>query len=140
MPMVYFIGVQDFVKIGFSTDPERRMLKEMQPYSPHEMKILRTIEGCTRGHEAWLHRQFRDLHIHHEWFQFSADMLTIEVPQVIDRSEGTFLLPPVHLLEAIQECGDSIYAMPTRYKLPGVNPIRERIYLNDARPIKYRSK
>lgn len=65
---VYFIGNDDFVKIGQSQDPERR-LKDLQTGSP---VILRLLAVDEHGVEEIYHRHCESYHMHGEWFRNSG--------------------------------------------------------------------
>lgn len=67
---VYLIGSPDsrLVKIGRSVDPERR-LADIQRMSPTKLAVLWRTEGGPTL-EAALHRRFKTLRSHGEWFSF----------------------------------------------------------------------
>lgn len=79
MAQVYFIKLNNYVKIGLSTNVPYRF-SQFQCASPYDLQIIRTIENCTREHEEWLHKQYAELYIKHEWFIFCESMLSIKVP------------------------------------------------------------
>ncbi|MEV4442797.1 GIY-YIG nuclease family protein, partial [Streptomyces sp. NPDC049577] len=75
---VYVIGSPDspIVKIGVSTDPERR-LRQIQAMSPLRLRVLWT---CAEGYplERRLHFHLRTYHTHGEWFDFQGlDPVTV---------------------------------------------------------------
>ena len=77
---VYFIraGKDGPVKIGVAADiPER--IKALQTAHFEELALIREIPGDFED-EVWLHARFADQAIRGEWFQFSAEMLTVEPP------------------------------------------------------------
>jgi hypothetical protein len=59
----YFIGDEDFIKIGTSTRPRRR-LKSLQTANPKKIKLLHT----TYLGEKALHKKFEKNHKKGEWF------------------------------------------------------------------------
>lgn len=67
---VYVIGAESsrVVKIGFAVDPSRR-LTHLQTGSPVRLAILAALPG-SRTFEAKLHKVFKDLRKHGEWFDF----------------------------------------------------------------------
>lgn len=70
---VYFVrSVQGTgpVKIGHTSDPERR-LAELTQWCPEPLEILLTIPG-DRALERNIQNCFFDDHYHHEWFHLSA--------------------------------------------------------------------
>lgn len=74
---VYFI--QDAVhggkiKIGFSTNPARRV-ESIQSVNPNMMKVLGTLPGSERM-ERELHKRFKRLRRHGEWFAPEEELLT----------------------------------------------------------------
>lgn len=73
---VYFIQAGDSgpVKIGVAQIVERR-LANMQTGAPDKLRILAVEPTGDFDREAVLHEQFRDAHIHGEWFQPSVDLL-----------------------------------------------------------------
>jgi hypothetical protein len=69
---VYFIGNDEFVKIGYSTDPKNR-LKYIQSGHPHKLKLF----GCIRGDmklERELHEKFKEHRLNGEWFTYSLEI------------------------------------------------------------------
>jgi hypothetical protein len=70
------------VKIGFSEDPQQR-LKSLQSSSPVPLKLLWYTEA-PRHLESHLHRAFRHLRKHGEWFDFGdADPVTMVSQEAI---------------------------------------------------------
>lgn len=63
-------GPQDIVKIGFSTDPDKR-LRELQTGSPFKLRLVKTYPG-NRALERRLHGLFSDVRLHGEWFRVSV--------------------------------------------------------------------
>ena len=101
---VYFIraGEDGPVKIGHATDVLAR-LADLQVAHHAELKLAREIPGGL-AEEAWLHRRFCSLRIRGEWFRFSDEMLTIElprpltVPQRIGGNGRCLLLLRIHIV------------------------------------------
>jgi excisionase family DNA binding protein len=67
--MVYFIQSVDGgpIKIGYADDPEKR-LAEIQRMSPTQLCILNIVDG-DRKCEGFIHRCFKKLRLHGEWFE-----------------------------------------------------------------------
>ena len=72
--LVYFISCGDFVKIGVSVDPNKR-LQNLQTANPFKLKLLATTRG---GYflESHLHTQFEFLHHRNEWFRLEGELKT----------------------------------------------------------------
>lgn len=68
--MIYFIQSKQYVKIGFSDNPESR-LRDLQTGSPHKLKLLATMPGCYQT-ETELHKVFADRRINGEWFRYDG--------------------------------------------------------------------
>jgi Meiotically Up-regulated Gene 113 (MUG113) protein len=77
---VYFIQANPSkrVKIGKANNPETR-LKELQTGSPEKLSILGLINckhsGQAAEREAVLHKQFSDLRLEGEWFDFGHELV-----------------------------------------------------------------
>jgi hypothetical protein len=67
---VYYIRMGDEIKIGVSVDP----LKRAQSLSLNASHIL-AVEPGTQMLERKRHDQFRDLHLHGEWFRAEGALL-----------------------------------------------------------------
>lgn len=65
---VYFVGFDDYVKIGFTTMPVEKRVERLQTGSPKPLRVLATQLGCT-VRERGLHTRFADLRLHGEWFR-----------------------------------------------------------------------
>lgn len=78
---VYFIRVigKDWIKIGFSKDPESRMVR-LRCGQPYDLEIMATMPGGEL-HEALLHEAFREELIRGEWFTLS-DRLRAFIEQI----------------------------------------------------------
>lgn len=68
--VVYAVAAEHMVKIGFTTDLDRRM-REIQSTSPLRIDCLGTAPGG-RELEAALHRQFARARKHGEWFELTG--------------------------------------------------------------------
>jgi hypothetical protein len=79
---VYIIRTGDDgpVKIGWANDAEARR-RQLQVSHPEPLRVIRTIEG-SRATERWLHEHFAAHRLHGEWFEFRADMATVESPEL----------------------------------------------------------
>lgn len=63
---VYFIRAGDFIKIGFSDDPRKR-LAALQSAHPHLLEMIGFMPG-TMDDEYRIHCIFGLLHVRGEWF------------------------------------------------------------------------
>lgn len=70
---VYFIECNEYLKIGFTTNVEKRLLC-LQPSNPHKLKLIGTIRA-TRVIERALHTRYDHLWVHSEWFKPDEDMI-----------------------------------------------------------------
>lgn len=69
---LYFILHGNFVKIGQSTNPQKR-LEEFQVGAPETLKILATIPK--KGEiEFFCHKKFKHLHHRGEWFHYTSEI------------------------------------------------------------------
>lgn len=66
--MIYFIQANEYIKIGYSKDPQTR-LKELQTGNPIKLKLLFTIPGSFE-HEKSFHEIFHAQRAKGEWFRF----------------------------------------------------------------------
>lgn len=73
--MIYWIGTSllDPVKIGYATDPDRR-LAELQVGSPERLVLFAVIPG-DRADESRLHAHLRAYRLRGEWFKPVAPVL-----------------------------------------------------------------
>ena len=71
--MVYVIGFADYVKIGFTSGPLEYRLAEIQTGSPEKLRVYARLTGTT-ALEAKLHRRFKHLNTHGEWFRKESDL------------------------------------------------------------------
>lgn len=70
---VYFIGCNEFCKIGFSGSAEWRM-RTLQAATPYELKLLHKFRGDNRVEEK-LHRLLANSRVRGEWFYKSAALM-----------------------------------------------------------------
>lgn len=88
---VYFIRCGDYVKIGFSHEPEARQ-RELETGNPEKCVLVAMHEG-TQSDERKLHRYFVSWHVRGEWFRWCADIARVAregLPRLI-RGERTKL-------------------------------------------------
>ena len=80
---VYMVRAGSYgpVKIGVTEKDVSDRLKGLQRGHYETLNLLRTIEGGVYT-EEWLHDYFAPLQVQYEWFIWSPEMLTIEVPDV----------------------------------------------------------
>ena len=71
--MIYFIKLNDFVKIGFSDDVSKRVA-QLQTSSPYNLDVLCIIEG-DYDKEKELHELFKQYSARGEWFYLSEEIL-----------------------------------------------------------------
>lgn len=70
--MIYFVLSGDFVKIGHSVNPEKR-LTVLSTGCPTECKMIGVMPG-NQPDEAKVHKQFSHLRTKGEWFRFSPEI------------------------------------------------------------------
>lgn len=76
--MIYFIrpvGRAGPIKIGCASNPMRR-LSDHQRGSPVRLELIGLLEGQHET-EHQLHWEFRDCHVHGEWFKPHPDLLRL---------------------------------------------------------------
>jgi hypothetical protein len=75
--IIYFIQVQNYVKIGRVGDNRElaNRLGVVQTNCPYDAELIRTISGA-RDTEKSLHKKFQSLHKQGEWFEYDPEMLT----------------------------------------------------------------
>jgi hypothetical protein len=81
---VYFVQAGDDgpVKIGFSTDTQRR-LKELQTASPAPLKLLAQVIG-TPAIEAFVHKVLRKKHVRGEWYAIDDDDISYALGRLFE--------------------------------------------------------
>lgn len=76
------------VKIGYAADESvTSRMRSLQTGSAEILTLLRLIPGMAAT-EAWLHNKFKDNRLRGEWFEFSEDILSVEVPLDIQAASG----------------------------------------------------
>lgn len=70
--MVYFIGNNELVKIGF-TDNIQQRVSDFEGSLPFKFQIFAVIEG-DEAKEQFLHNFFRKFHVEREWFKLSDEI------------------------------------------------------------------
>lgn len=68
--VVYFIKCENFIKIGYATDANKRLLS-MRTGNPFKMELLKTVAGDS-GVEKKYHWQFNEYHHQFEWFRYEG--------------------------------------------------------------------
>ena len=107
--MIYFIQHENYVKIGYTLEPKRRVI-EIQVSMPTELKVLLIIEG-NKKLEKELHSLFVSLKTRGEWFLLDGVIEEyIELNREIDlRYEYGFGVPVTNELMPIRrhriDCG-----------------------------------
>lgn len=71
--MVYFIGNEDFIKIGVSDEIHNR-ISDIQTSFPFKIRVHLLIEGGF-GLENELHRKFSTYSTYGEWFRLSPEIV-----------------------------------------------------------------
>lgn len=105
---IYIIQTGDFIKIGKSIDPNRR-LNEISPNSPYDCRIIEVYPSyfMSRAEKA-LHRKFAKFRQKGEWFQFSPEIQTwietdaeryIELSFLSELHDELMTLPEMRLVE-----------------------------------------
>lgn len=72
---VYFVMTLDglYLKVGMSADWKRR-LASLQTSAPQRLVLVAVVESDTPGElELWIHRRWRGLRSHREWFYVSGE-------------------------------------------------------------------
>lgn len=72
-PSVYFARGGPCIKIGWSTDPSKRVAR-LATATPERLELLTTTPG-TEATERALHAAFRHAHVRREWFRASPWLL-----------------------------------------------------------------
>jgi hypothetical protein len=70
---VYFLEVQNYIKIGFSTGTHIR-IASMQTASPFEIKLIASVKGCERN-EQEIHERVKHLRHRGEWFRKTKGLM-----------------------------------------------------------------
>jgi hypothetical protein len=97
-------GTPARVKIGFSTNPDARLIS-LSSGHPDDLKIIRTIPGG-RLTEASFHSRFANYRIKGEWFLFHPEMMefvpTIDDPDARAETENERLAKDARTRETIK--------------------------------------
>lgn len=67
---LYFVRCGGYVKIGVTSDVERRM-KDMKTHCPYDMQLLK-VEENKEGLEEYYHNLYKDKHHRGEWFRIGG--------------------------------------------------------------------
>lgn len=70
---VYFVKQDDFVKIGYATDFDKR-LSSLQTASPHTLEALALIPGY-KDVEKFFHDKFKHLKHRGEWYKIDDSLM-----------------------------------------------------------------
>lgn len=70
---VYFIRGGDFIKIGWSQDPDRRR-NDLSTGSPFKLEVIGKVPGSGEDEQSF-HRAFSHLRTNGEWFEASPELL-----------------------------------------------------------------
>ena len=81
---IYFYHLKESnkVKIGCSTNIPQR-IKQLNTAIHEQGELIRVIEEQDFGAEKWLHGYFKKYRSKGEWFDFTNEMLTVELPENI---------------------------------------------------------
>lgn len=96
--MIYFIQAKQFVKIGYSNDPEN-CLKDLQTANPVRLKLLATMPGSYQT-EAELHKIFEKHRANLEWFRYDGHL-----KNCIRAINDTHNIHPVIDVRSLQKAG-----------------------------------
>ena len=69
---VYVIGFADYVKIGWSENVKRRLF-DVQKHAPEKL-VLYTLFAAKPETERKLHRRFKRIRLHGEWFALTHSL------------------------------------------------------------------
>ena len=65
---VYFFGLRDFLKVGFTTRDVSDRIRDLSTGTPEPITLIAAIEGTHETERAW-QRRFKPWHHEREWFQ-----------------------------------------------------------------------
>ena len=71
--MIYLMSCKEFVKIGYSKNPEKR-LNGVQTGNPHEVTLDVVFDGGA-GTEREVQKHFSRYHYRNEWFELRGELL-----------------------------------------------------------------
>lgn len=121
MGYVYFFGIDDAIKVGFTTDVRRRLLN-VQSHHRNPVELVAVVPGTVEDEKAW-HGRLADYHVRGEWFALCAgsrrllDGLPTVMPESPAKDGGASF--GRYLSAALQRAGLKQAAMA---RLLGVNP------------------
>ncbi len=102
-------AVCDFVKIGISENPEKRV-KNMQTSTPHKLELVTTIAANNaKSVERKLHNILRPYHCVGEWFKITSNEINSLIAidrlssDVLDQMDSSVLLSEKGLYVAYKE-------------------------------------
>ena len=72
--MVYFIKQNDYIKIGYTNNLNKR-LNQLQVSSPVKLEVLGIIKGSLED-ESNYHKMFSKYHSYGEWFSCNEELIT----------------------------------------------------------------
>lgn len=114
--MIYFIETNGMVKIGHSCDPVKR-LTSLATGCPTRCTLIGVVDGGLKE-ERELHRKFKDLHSHGEWFRFEKPINTFIRENAIDIVKASHSRSPKNappkwreISEVAREAGAGDWAM-----------------------------
>ena len=82
--MIYFIKANDRIKIGYATDPIKR-LSSIQTSCPYKLEVILIIDGNYEK-ESEIHKEFVALRTSGEWFRYEDPLIKyIEKERINDR-------------------------------------------------------
>lgn len=90
----YYLPENNLVKIGCSTNIEQR-IKNLSTGCIEVGQIIRVISGYGFQAEKWLHKYFKDLRVKGEWFKYTEEMLTVNIPDEASDMYHHFLKFPL---------------------------------------------
>jgi hypothetical protein len=70
--LLYFIRAGDYLKIGVTTDLDRRLLA-LRTASPLPLVVKAVRPGTVREERAW-HQRFAHLRVQGEWFRWTPEL------------------------------------------------------------------
>jgi hypothetical protein len=71
--MIYFIGNQYLIKIGFTNNLQAR-IDDFESDIPFDFEIFGVIEG-DEVKEQYLHHVFKEFHVNREWFTYNQTII-----------------------------------------------------------------
>lgn len=67
-PCVYVIGNEDYIKVGYSTNAEKR-LAALQVGFPYKIELIKKFMGLTQRDERIFHKRLKEWNTSGEWFK-----------------------------------------------------------------------